>query len=188
MTYMVSYCVYTAATVDAYEMRVSDGDARAEAAERLSAALRVLEGEARQTPGIRRSLDTIRRQLSSLAPTVTPRPNARMRAVSARPSGIERTASGANGSTGGEGDTRHLQPSLSAAEASMSGQGASEGDLHFDNHSPNDFGLLDTGAGFHPEAFSWGFGDLLNRSTELQALLGFEGSRILGLDARADDL
>lgn len=50
----VSYCVYTAATVDAYEMRMSDDEARAEATEKLSAALRVLEDEAKQTPGIRK--------------------------------------------------------------------------------------------------------------------------------------
>lgn len=64
MTYLVSYCVYTAATIDVYEMRTQQGaQARELAASRLSVSLRILESEARQTPGIRRSIDIIKRQL-----------------------------------------------------------------------------------------------------------------------------
>jgi hypothetical protein len=46
-------------------MKSEDSEARNDAATRLSMALKVLETEARQTPGIRRSIDIIKRQLST---------------------------------------------------------------------------------------------------------------------------
>ncbi|KAF1981921.1 hypothetical protein K402DRAFT_448961 [Aulographum hederae CBS 113979] len=65
MTYLVNYCVYTAATIDAYEMRSSEQRSREEATVRLSLSLQILESGARQTPGIRRSIDIIKHQLNS---------------------------------------------------------------------------------------------------------------------------
>ncbi|KAH7038366.1 fungal-specific transcription factor domain-containing protein, partial [Microdochium trichocladiopsis] len=67
MTYQVSYCIYTAATVDAYETRHAEPRApgRLDAARRLGRAVRTLQDEAEHTPGSGRSLDTIRRQLSA---------------------------------------------------------------------------------------------------------------------------
>lgn len=66
MTYQVSYCIYTAATVEALELKASSMSPieRQEAAARLAAAVRVLQSEAAHTPGSGRSLDTIRRLLS----------------------------------------------------------------------------------------------------------------------------
>ena len=43
MAYLVSYCGYTAATVDASETKSEDSQARNDAATRLSVALKVLE-------------------------------------------------------------------------------------------------------------------------------------------------
>ena len=43
MTYLVSYCGYTAAAVDVSEMKSEDSQARDDAATRLSVALKVLE-------------------------------------------------------------------------------------------------------------------------------------------------
>jgi hypothetical protein len=63
MTYLISYCVYSAATVNVEEMRSPVLHDREAAAARLGLSLRILENEARQTPGVRRSIDIIRRQL-----------------------------------------------------------------------------------------------------------------------------
>ncbi|KAK5105677.1 hypothetical protein LTR62_002489 [Meristemomyces frigidus] len=65
MTYLVSYCVYTAATVDVAEMSSPDVTARSRAATRLGVALRLLEGEAKQTRSMRSSVDIIKRRLAA---------------------------------------------------------------------------------------------------------------------------
>lgn len=72
MSYLVSYCVYTAATVQVYEMRSADLHRRQDATKRLAVLLQILEGESRQTPGIRRSIDIIKRQLRSWTPNKAP--------------------------------------------------------------------------------------------------------------------
>jgi hypothetical protein len=66
MTYQVSYCIYTAATVEALELKsVSlSPEERSSAAARLTAAVRILQNEAKHTPGSGKSLDTIRRLLT----------------------------------------------------------------------------------------------------------------------------
>lgn len=68
MTYLISYCVYSAATVDVEEMRSPIQLNREAAAARLGVSLRILENEARQTPGVGRSIDIIRRQLRTWTP------------------------------------------------------------------------------------------------------------------------
>lgn len=68
MTYLVSYCVYTAATIQVHEMRSTDMQRRQDATKRLAVLLQILESESRQTPGIRRSIDIIKRQLRSWTP------------------------------------------------------------------------------------------------------------------------
>ena len=71
MTYQVSYCIYTAATVESEELkRASTPQEREDAATRLAAAFRILQQEASHTPGSGRSLDTIRRLLSTGPPRV----------------------------------------------------------------------------------------------------------------------
>lgn len=66
MTYQVSYCIYTAATVETEELkRASTQQEREDAAARLAAAFQILQKEASHTPGSGRSLDTIRRLLST---------------------------------------------------------------------------------------------------------------------------
>lgn len=69
MTYQVSYCIYTAATVETEELkRASTKQEREDAAARLAAAFQILQKEASHTPGSGRSLDTIRRLLSTGPP------------------------------------------------------------------------------------------------------------------------
>ncbi|KAJ5280484.1 hypothetical protein N7478_005856 [Penicillium angulare] len=63
-TYLASYCVYTAATVDIQQIRHEDTYLATAAATRLSVTLKMLESEARQTPGIKRSIDIIKSHLT----------------------------------------------------------------------------------------------------------------------------
>lgn len=62
-TYLLSYCVYTAATIEINEIRSADSNIAASAMERLKITLQMLEAEASQTPGIRSSVDIIRSRI-----------------------------------------------------------------------------------------------------------------------------
>lgn len=62
-SYLVSYCVYTAATIDVRLMRHEDRSLAEKAADRLVVTLRMLETELKQTPGIKRSIEIIRSHL-----------------------------------------------------------------------------------------------------------------------------
>lgn len=64
-TYLISYCVYTAATVELQEMQRGSGSSSRAAAERLATTMKMLESEARQTPGIRRSIDIIKSRMEA---------------------------------------------------------------------------------------------------------------------------
>ena len=65
-TYLLSYCVYTAATIEVQLLRDPDAAVASAAAERLTTTLSMLEVEAEQTPGIRKSVDIIRLQIRSM--------------------------------------------------------------------------------------------------------------------------
>ncbi|KAJ6023638.1 hypothetical protein N7460_014033 [Penicillium canescens] len=62
-SYLISYCVYTAATIDVRLVRHEDKILAEMAAGRLAVTLRMLETEVKQTPGIRRSIEIIRSQI-----------------------------------------------------------------------------------------------------------------------------
>ncbi|PCG96150.1 Transcription factor [Penicillium occitanis (nom. inval.)] len=62
-TYLVSYCVYTAATIDVRLIHHDDRNLAEKAADRLVVTLRMLETELKQTPGIKRSIEIIRSHL-----------------------------------------------------------------------------------------------------------------------------
>ncbi|KAL1887978.1 hypothetical protein Sste5346_009860 [Sporothrix stenoceras] len=66
-TYLTSYCVYTAATIEVQQVRHPDPAVATQAVERLGTTLRMLEVESQQTPGIRRSIDIIKAQLGGAA-------------------------------------------------------------------------------------------------------------------------
>ncbi|KAJ5108442.1 hypothetical protein N7456_005117 [Penicillium angulare] len=74
-TYLASYCVYTAATVDIQQIRHEDTTLATAAATRLSVTLNMLESEAKQTPGIKRSIDIIKSHLTRQQESEKP-PNA----------------------------------------------------------------------------------------------------------------
>lgn len=62
-SYLVSYCVYTAATIDVRLVRHEDKALAETATNRLAITLRMLETEVKQTPGIKRSIEIIRSQI-----------------------------------------------------------------------------------------------------------------------------
>ena len=66
-TSLVSYCVYTAATVDIGFIRIGSEEQRHAAALRLRAALKILEAEGKHTPGVKNSVDTIKKQIKNAA-------------------------------------------------------------------------------------------------------------------------
>ncbi|RBA09103.1 hypothetical protein FPRO05_07383 [Fusarium proliferatum] len=164
MTYQVSYCVYTAATVDVLDMRRSEAEARIEAARRLGMAVRTLQEEAKHTPGSGRSLDTIRRQLTVWEVSGTPNASTNRplgtyggnAAFEIQQAGQER---GEQSSTNvATPQPLHVSQIPLAADFGVTGaQGVNEGVSGFMSRyqSPFSFGMLDTGAGFHPDSFPW---------------------------------
>lgn len=68
-SYLISYCVYTAATIDVRLVRHDDKTLAEMAAGRLAVTLRMLETEVKQTPGIKRSIEIIRSQIGEPRPS-----------------------------------------------------------------------------------------------------------------------
>ncbi|KAF4468913.1 fungal specific transcription factor domain-containing [Fusarium albosuccineum] len=187
MTYQISYCIFTAATVEAQMLKTATSQVdRDEAAARLANAVRVLQDEATHTPGSGRSLDTIRRLLNA---------------------GLEQPLRPPDYPDAGVGASRQTQITI-AHEDRMSDETVGQGQeldaatvhqpLARDSLVPpqqtntmftgDDFSSslfssgfawgdelgrasLDTGAGFHPDAFSWGMADNFPRS-DMMSLSG----------------
>lgn len=163
MTYQVSYCVYTAATVDVLDMRRSEAGVRIDAARRLGMAVRTLQEEAKHTPGSGRSLDTIRRQLTVWEVSAPPDTSqqepcggsAANRAGDAQPLGLNRA------------EEPRASPHPVASDVGNGGpQANNEGASGFLSRyqSPFTFGMLDTGAGFHPDSFPWDMTEIFGNS------------------------
>lgn len=74
-SYLISYCVYTAATIELQQIDDPDERISTMAVDRLATTLNMLETEARQTPGVRRSLDIIKLRLESRAAASTGTPH-----------------------------------------------------------------------------------------------------------------
>lgn len=187
MTYQVSYCIYTAATVETEELkRASTQQEREDAAARLAAAFQILQKEASHTPGSGRSLDTIRRLLSTGPQRAT---NVGLRPDRNQPLGAGRNGNSHqenqhpftffDGRNGGERtqatngrDQQLLRSTVQSASYSSNNTNShtrlsagidpvvdDSSFFHMDVSSWNDdfsFGGTDTGAGFHPDAFPWG--------------------------------
>lgn len=167
MTYQVSYCIYTAATVEAQQLRsATEQTERDAAASRLSDAVRVLQNEANHSPGSGRSLDTIRRLLSAGG-----QPHlSQAHQISNGPSqtlDVNKTMDSDWGARQMGGDESFVLPhadtsqgphqSTAAMHSEYVGQvnpfvamanGVSWGDDYR-------FGGTDTGAGFQPDALPW---------------------------------
>lgn len=194
MTYQVSYCIYTAATVEALELKnASMGSSdRAMVAERLLAAVMVLQKEASHTPGSGKSLDTIRRLLSegppqlSVRETLQPLKRRKWSRCDSDAAGIVRsgfadeasrtseeqeiTAEDGSGRPGGGtaqisevvgGGSAAGQPDVTTAMGAV--QEMNSGEMAGWDVDLGFSGNFDTGAGFHPDSFSWGMADSFPR-------------------------
>lgn len=139
MTYLVSYCIYTAATINVYEIKFSENGLSNNAVSRLSVSLRVLESEARQTPGIKRSIEIIKQQLSTWN-------HQSQQAVEP----VRRSSNPA---------TQGFRNALIVAEQPFITQEQVSGDAAFGSQSAEteyfEWDSMDTGAGFQPDAFHW---------------------------------
>lgn len=184
MTYQVSYCIYTAATVETEELkRASTQQEREDAAARLAAAFQILQKEASHTPGSGRSLDTIRRLLSTGPQRATNvgshlQPPGAGRNGNSHPESQQHFTFFDNRNVGERaqvtnGRDQHLLPPTAQSASYSSSNSNSHARLSsginqavddssffpMDVSSWNDdfgFGGTDTGAGFHPDAFPWG--------------------------------
>ncbi|KAH7166591.1 fungal-specific transcription factor domain-containing protein [Dactylonectria macrodidyma] len=169
MTYQISYCIFTAATVEAQMLKTATAQVeRDAAAARLAYAVRVLQDEASHTPGSGRSLDTIRRLLSAGLEQQPANPDA----------ASNRQDPGQNEGEVAEGldslviqslpHDGHTQPGVSLftgedfSSSMLSGSFASGDELSRAG--------LDTGAGFHPDAFPWGMADNFSRAPNMVSL------------------
>jgi hypothetical protein len=178
MTYQLSYCVFTAATFEADLMKQSKGAIAAEAARRLSAAMRILFHEAKHTPGISGSLDTIRRQLATRKPMrrSTEQQGRKSQATNADRS--QRAADHSHSSYLGDPESAQTCDITTSGEDILNAANSTNTFQHgesivpghvpssllggYDARSDAAFGIagIDTGAGFHPDAFPWSFTDL----------------------------
>lgn len=165
MTYQISYCIFSAATVEAQILKTATSQAeREDAAERLACAIRVLQNEAAHTPGSGRSLDTIRRMLNAgLAQPLWSGDRS-----SSSSSGVHRQPhTAADGESDGLSRTRtHLGPEApqpSTGDISSASEDISAFIIGQDCSWWDQTGYtgLDTGAGFHPDSFSWGMANVL---------------------------
>lgn len=64
-TYLVGYCVYTAATIDIGFIRFGNEEQRHVAALRLRAALKILAAESEHTLGLKKSVESIQQQIKN---------------------------------------------------------------------------------------------------------------------------
>lgn len=148
MTYLVSYCVYTAATINVEAMKTSSGAEREEAVKRLAISLRILESEAQQTPGIQRSVNIIKKQLRSWNPPISSIATQLDVSIPAQSQELSCTTV----------PFTHSPPpdssSLPMDQASGTASFGSEDIFAFD--------FTDTGAGFHTDIFPWSFDDAYN--------------------------
>ncbi|CAI0644028.1 unnamed protein product [Colletotrichum noveboracense] len=171
MTYQVSYCIYTAATVETEELkRATTQQDREDAAARLAAAFRILQKEASHTPGSGRSLDTIRRLLSTGQPSRngghenTPMPRNHVQHTNQRQLRTINTENNGGGFANGTGGSMGSVPGSYSVSADSSATNnnnslfpAADGGVWSDDIA---YGGTDTGAGFHPDAFPWGVAGL----------------------------
>jgi hypothetical protein len=176
MTYQLSYCVFMAATVEAYVVKHSEAGLANEAAKTLGAAMRVLYNEAAHTPGISRSLDTIRRQLATWRLNARPNQSHLFGVIPQlqphQPDHVVRSDLPNNvGSVNLEqSNTTNLEaieemndlqiplPIQNSADPTF--QDPAIGIQFYNNASDFSMGDFDTGAGFHPDAFPWSLADM----------------------------
>lgn len=166
-------------------MKTSCVDGVTEAVTRLGDAIRVLQNEAKHTPGIARSLDTIRRQLTTWKPgtkissdeAMNPLLQVRQSHHPQRTTGTETEDSQMEQNNDFDdvmnGALLRKEPQVHTSV--MSQDSSSHLLENVPTSMPNmgaTLGGVDTGAGFHPDVFPWGLTDFLDKDGSLDAVWG----------------
>lgn len=203
MTYQVSYCIYTAATVETEELkRASTQQEREDAAMRLAAAFRILQQEASHTPGSGRSLDTIRRLLSTAPLRATnvashsdhPQPpvlgqNVRSHQANQQQLATFDSPTRVNRPEDTNSHDAHILSSMGRSTSYNNNNGTNgpprlasgTASVYENSFLPMDvtawedefsLGGTDTGAGFHPDAFPWGVAGPVLRNSGSSSFAG----------------
>ncbi|KAI0195530.1 hypothetical protein F4808DRAFT_328695 [Astrocystis sublimbata] len=158
MTYQVSYCIFTAATVEVDEMTRADQEAATQAAQRLGMAIRALDDESKNTPSIGRSLDTIRRRLATRVSATKPAAQPSLARGDASNGGV---ASAQPTTLPAVLDANNTAEHSSFVDTVLSRDETPQEPPLLNSLSTNTleemsgFSRIDTNAGFHPDAFPW---------------------------------
>lgn len=161
-------------------MKSEDSQARNDTATRLSVALKVLETEARQTPGIRRSIDIIKRKLSTGRggangqhhyqgpiinndPTLTSQPTRILQTQFRDQSeGLPTVTRSSSTTLGNHNNSNRADRSGYTPSTNLNLIWIFTAFLVYRKPSRNwDLDVMDTGAGFQPDAFTWSFDEVL---------------------------
>jgi hypothetical protein len=173
MTYLVNYCVYTAASVDATMISSSKAEVRARAVVRLGVALRLLEGEVKQTPGVRCSIDILKKRLELTGLARGDDTSIRMSTSSSPQADDVGDASAASSSASPARATTTSEdvPTLALPGPPIPSGDARDSELH-DQLQEKSFSdawglsLTDVGTGFQPDSFTWELDESLHRSED----------------------
>ncbi|RDL34695.1 Uncharacterized protein BP5553_07823 [Venustampulla echinocandica] len=161
MTYLVSYCVYTAATINVHDMKHSDASMSHEVAARLNVSLQVLESEARQTPGIRQSINIIKRQLSNW--DVTTQPDTLV--AGSYQEGDQLTVirdTSLNANVSNEAGLEQVSRNLLIKDCALSDDMNATVDMDGMTFAMYESSFIDASGGFQPDAFHWALNDTSN--------------------------
>jgi hypothetical protein len=162
MTYLTSYCVYIAASVDVAVMSSLNAEVRARAAVRLGIALRLLEGEVKQTPGVKSSVNILKNRLETIGMA---RGDETADLIHASPAtqgnDIRATLAAKNPPNPAEAMTtcEHVMTSVSPIHSFPPDTIHNPGFQDQMQQQPFldtwDLSLTDLGAGFQPDSFGW---------------------------------
>ena len=157
MTYLVSYCVYVSSLISVYEIKSPNCQYPQEAAARLSVSLKVLETEAQQTPGIRRSIDILKVQLSTLQ-GVVPHSNSNNTAAGQMTQSYDNEVKVAT------------SPAISGVSSGTSVGNAPQYPAQLQQADSLDWEAFNTGAGFMPDAYAWNVDDTWTHTSDLDGI------------------
>jgi len=153
MTYLVSYCVYVSSLISVYEIKSPNCEQRQDAAARLSNSLKVLETEANQTPGIRRSIDILKVQLTSLQGVLSP----------------NTTRGNGHGTLSYDNGVK-IATTTSPVMTNMDAAPAPQYPPTLQQTDSLNWDSFDTGAGFMPDAYAWNLDDTWTQHSDFESL------------------
>ncbi|CAI6094759.1 unnamed protein product [Clonostachys chloroleuca] len=167
MTYQVSYCIFIAASIEVQELQTAPTSERRDAAaKRLTAAVKVLQDEAAHTPGVGRSLDTIRRLLRADQHKNLKKGISNEHSISSTPTRRTQAARMLI-NAGNVPPVSPRPPDLTSVHEVADPYPIFASTNLFGDFDDVGSAWTDTGAGFHPEVISWSGTDNLQRPSNM---------------------